>query len=100
MRATLFVHILAGSVGLVSGFVALYAVKGARLHRKAGMVFVCAMLTMCTVGLLIAVVRNRAPAVNVPAALLTSYLVITALTTVRPPVEWMSVRWRWPWRLD
>jgi hypothetical protein len=93
VRATLFVHILAGSVGLVSGFVALYAVKGARLHRKAGMVFVCAMLTMCTIGLLIALVRNRAPAVNVPAALLTSYLVITALTTIRPPVEsrWLDV---------
>jgi uncharacterized membrane protein len=77
-------HILAGSLGLVAGYVALYSPKGATLHRKSGMVFVCAMLTMCFFGTLIAAVRGVAPAINIPAALLTSYLVITALTTVRP----------------
>ena len=40
MRLTLLVHILAGGLGLVSGDVALSAVKGARLHRKSGMLFV------------------------------------------------------------
>ena len=86
MRITYFVHILAGTLGIVSGFVALYATKGARLHRRIGMVFVCAMLTTSLFGVTIAAVRGVAPAVNVPAALLTAYLVITALTTVRPPV--------------
>src|SRR5688572_20593125 len=83
MRATLFVHILAGTVGLVAGYVALYAAKGATIHRKSGMVFVYAMITMAVGGLSIAVVRSVAPEINIPAALLTSYLVITALTTVR-----------------
>jgi hypothetical protein len=91
MRNVLLAHIVAGSLGLVSGFVALYAVKGARLHRKSGRVFFYAMLTMCGLGLSIAVVRNRAPAVNIPAALLTGYLVITGLTTVRRPAA--SPRW-------
>ena len=84
MRTTLVVHIVAGAVGLLSGFVALYAAKGGRVHRKAGMVFIFAMLVMCTAGLLVAAVRGVAPAINIPAALLTAYLVVTALTTVRP----------------
>ena len=33
-------HILAGGLALVVGYVALYATKGATLHRKSGMVFV------------------------------------------------------------
>jgi len=81
---TYLVHILAGILVVLSGYVALYATKGATLHRKAGMVFVYAVLPTCAAGLLIAVVRSVAPAINVPAALLTSYLVITSLTTVRP----------------
>ena len=85
MRLTLLVHILAGSLALVAGFTALYAAKGARLHRKAGIVFVYAMLTMGLAGGAIAAVRGVAPALNIPAALLTACLVITALTTVRAP---------------
>lgn len=83
----LAVHILAGSLALAFGFVALYAAKGARVHRKSGMMFVYAMLTTATFGLLVAVVRGVAPAVNVPAALMSAYLVVTALTTVRPLAE-------------
>ena len=64
MRMTLFVHILAGSLGLLAGYVALFAAKGSQLHRKGGMVFVYAMLVMCVGGLLIAVVRGVAPETN------------------------------------
>lgn len=84
MGATLAIHIIAGGVGLVSGYIALYSAKGAPLHRKAGIIFVYAMLSMCVPGLIIAIGRNVAPAINVPAAILTSALVITALTAVRP----------------
>jgi hypothetical protein len=85
MRTTYLVHIVAGGLGLLAGYVALYSPKGAPLHRKSGTLFVYAMLTMCAAGLAMAVGRNVAPAVNIPAAVLTAYLVITALTTVRPP---------------
>ena len=84
MRVSLFVHIVAGGVGILSGFIALCAVKGARAHRRSGTVFVYAMIAMALLGATMAVVRNKAPAGNVPVAFLTMYLVITALTTVRP----------------
>lgn len=85
MRMTLLVHIVAGGLGLVTGFVALYAAKGARLHRGSGTLFAYAMLTMCAAGLILAAVRGVAPAINLPAALLTASLVVTGLTTLRPP---------------
>ncbi len=83
MKTTLVVHILAGSLGLLSGYVALYAAKGAALHRKSGMLFVYAMLTMTACGLVLAV-GQKWWVVNIPAALLTAYLVVTSLATVRP----------------
>src|SRR5262245_12583051 len=78
------VHVLAGSLALVSGFVALYAAKGAPLHRRMGMVFVVVMLTMTTSGVVLAAVRNAWVWLNIPAALTTAYLVMTGFTTVRP----------------
>ena len=84
MRMILLVHILTASLGLLSGYIALSVAKGAPLHRKIGMLFVCVMLTMSVTGMLISAVEGVAPAINIPTALLTSYLVITSLTTVRP----------------
>jgi len=80
----LLVHILTASLGLLSGYFALSVAKGAPLHRKIGMLFVYVMLTMSLTGMLISAVEGVAPAINIPTALLTSYLVITSLTTVRP----------------
>lgn len=91
MRIMLVLHIVAGVLGLVAGYVALYAVKGARLHRASGTVFVYVMLAMTTSGFVMAAGRGVAPAVNVPAALLTAYLVVTGLATVRPPAS--GARW-------
>jgi uncharacterized membrane protein len=84
VRSLYAIHIVAGSLGLLSGYVALFAGKGAAVHRGSGMVFVYTMLAMAVAGFTIAVTRGVAPTINVPAALLTSYLVITSLTTVRP----------------
>lgn len=84
MGAMYAVHIIAGSLGLLSGYTALYATKGAPLHRRSGMVFVWTMLTMAFAGLLMAALRGVAVVINIPAAVLTAYLVITALLTVQP----------------
>ena len=92
MRTTTYaLHIIAGSLSLISGFVALYSAKGARLHRRSGMLFVGAMLTMCTAGFTLAL-GNIWQEVNVSAALITAYLVVTSLTTVRPPTtsRWLT----------
>ena len=86
VQPTLLIHILAGSLGLVSGFVALYTTKGAPVHRRAGLIFVWVMLTMTFTGTIIAAVRGAAPALNIPAAVITAYLVVTGLITVRPTV--------------
>jgi hypothetical protein len=94
MRMTYLLHIVAGTLGLLTGYVALYVAKGGTLHRRSGMLFLCAMLPMALFGVVIALGRNVAPAINVPAALLTSYLIVTALTTVRPPesgARWLHV---------
>ncbi len=81
----LAVHIIAGGLGIIFGFVALYAVKGAKLHRRTGMLFVYTLTTMALMGAMMAAVWGRQPASNIPVGLLTAYLVITGLTTVRPP---------------
>ncbi|HEY7769740.1 hypothetical protein [Longimicrobium sp.] len=84
MRTTLILHITAGSLALISGYIALFAAKGARVHRGSGAVFVYAMLAMSILGIAVAAGRGVAPAINIPAGLLCSYLVVTALTAVRP----------------
>jgi uncharacterized membrane protein len=77
------VHVLAGTIAILAGFTALYSVKGLKLHRKSGMVFVCVMLVMAISGTVMAF-GHPGTALNVPAGLVTAYLVITALATVRP----------------
>ena len=78
-------HIIAGAIGLFTGYIALFSTKGASAHRRAGTVFVVAMLAMCGLALLVMAMRWEGPFINVIAALLTSYLVVTALLAVREP---------------
>ena len=85
------VHILAGGLALVSGYLALSVKKGSTLHRKSGQLFVGAMLTVAMFGIVMAVGQGVAPAVNIPAALMSAYLVVTSLSTVRPPAA--GARW-------
>ena len=82
---TYVVHILAGGLALVSGYLALSVKKGSRLHRRSGLLFVGAMLTVAFFGIVIAAGQGVAPAVNIPAALISAYLVVTSLSTVRSP---------------
>jgi uncharacterized membrane protein len=84
MTMTLMLHVLAGTLGLLSGYLALYATKGAPLHRRAGTVFVYAMLAMCALGFIVSATRNVAAVINLPAATITAYLVLTSWRTVRP----------------
>jgi len=81
IRVLLPIHILAGLTSLTAGFIALYALKGARLHKKSGIVFVYAMLIMAAAGAWIAVLKSQ-PA-NVAGGIITLYLVTTGLTTLR-----------------
>jgi uncharacterized membrane protein len=83
MPILLPVHIVAGGLAMVLGAVALLAAKGATLHRKAGILFVYAMLTMGISASILAL-RYGLSNPNLLGGLTSVYFVITALTTVRP----------------
>src|SRR5262245_56808701 len=89
--AVMTVHIVTGALGLLAGFVALSASKGAAVHRSSGRAFVYAMVTMAMLGAAIAAIWGPAASTNVPAGVLTTYLVITALMAVARP----GPAWRW-----
>ncbi len=80
-----WVHIAAGLIAIVAGFIALFAKKGSLPHRRAGDVFVVAMITLTGTALYAAsfVHPNRG---NVVAAMVTLYLVTTAFLTVKRDV--------------
>lgn len=82
------IHIVAGLLALIAGFIALFATKGSPMHRKAGTVFVGAMLVMASTGALMAVFIKPNP-VNVMAGSMTFYLVSTAMLTVKRTVTQM-----------
>ena len=81
----LVIHIIAGLLGLTSGAIALCVRKGAKLHRQSGMIFVGSMLALSASGAGMAALRSQT--VNIIAGVLTFYLVITALLTVRCPAR-------------
>ena len=77
------IHIVAGGLAIILGAIALLAAKGATLHRRSGMLFVYAMLTMGISGLVLAL-RQSLTNANVMGGLMSVYFVTTAVTTVRP----------------
>ena len=93
MEILLIPHVIAGGLGIVSGFVALIVAKGATVHRTSGMVFVYAMLTLSATGAVLALTL-RPNAGNAMAGVLTFYLVLTAVLTVRRPsagAQWLDL---------
>jgi uncharacterized membrane protein len=81
------IHIAAGGLAMVLGFVALAARKGDMLHRRSGLLFVYAMLTMGISGSILALHKSWTN-VNALGGFMSAYFVITALTTVRPVSAW------------
>jgi hypothetical protein len=77
-------HVVAGAIAILSGFIALFVRKGSRVHRKSGLIFAGAMIVMSLSGAMLAIGRLGVE-VNVPAGLVTAYLVVTAFLTVQPP---------------
>jgi len=75
------IHIIAGSIAIIAGFVAVFVLKGGNLHRKSGIIFVYAMLILSLTGAAIATVKRQLP--SVVGGLLAFYLVTTAWLTVR-----------------
>jgi uncharacterized membrane protein len=77
----LYAHIGGGTLGMISGAVALASRKGETIHRAAGNVFFAAMLAMAGVGATVApFIHERA---SVVAGILALYLISTG---------WMAVK--------
>src|ERR1700751_4388626 len=91
----LLVHICAGTVGLLSGTVALSLRKGSLRHALAGKVFVASMLTMAIGAVYLAIVRHQPN--NIGGGILTFYLIGTAWLTARrrdgetSHVDWVAL---------
>src|SRR5580658_7833907 len=77
----LFLHIIAGTIGVLSGFVAVFLRKGSRRHAVVGEVFVISMLALSASGAILAIVKFQPG--NILGGILTFYLVATAWITAR-----------------
>ena len=87
MDSVLAVHIAGGALALVAGFGALAATKGERLHRRAGIAFVAAMLVMGLTGAGIAAAIGESG--SVIGGLLAAYLTLSGFAVVRPTTPWL-----------
>src|SRR6267143_484767 len=81
MKFLLALHITAGSLAIIAGFIAIFALKRGRLHRQCGTIFVYSMLGLGITGALIAAIRSQ-PA-NVVGGSLAVYMVGTGVLTLR-----------------
>jgi hypothetical protein len=77
----LFVHICAGTVGLLSGTAAICFRKGSPRHVLAGRIFVVSMMVMGALAINLAIERNQPN--NIGGGILTIYLIGTAWLTAR-----------------
>lgn len=94
MSLGLVIHVAGGTVGLLSGATALFAKKGQRLHRQAGVMFFASMTLMAMTGAVLAFMASVY--ITVLAGLLTLYLIASSWLTVLPKrpllvaAEWAS----------
>ena len=79
MTGFLFLHIAGGSLAVVAGYAALFARKGGRLHRRAGVLFVCGMIAMGIGAVAIGLERGKPSWWGGPMVI---YLVVTSMLTV------------------
>ena len=87
MGSVLVVHIAAGGLALMTGFAALAATKGQRLHRRAGVAFVAAMVVMGLTGAGVAAATGVES--SVVGGLLAAYLTLSGFAVVRPTAPWL-----------
>jgi hypothetical protein len=83
--AILDLHIVSGTLGMLSGFVAVFLRKGSHRHGVAGNVFVLSMVSLSLTGVYLALMKLSAPGQppNVIGGTLTFYLVTTAWLTAK-----------------
>jgi len=81
VKLFLILHIAGGSLAVLSGYAALFAPKGGWLHRRAGMLFVYAMIALGAGAMVVGLARGKSTWLGGP---IVFYLVVTGMLTVRP----------------
>jgi uncharacterized membrane protein len=106
---TLAIHIAAGAVAVLAGYAAILASKGGGVHRRAGMVFVCAMVVMGIAAVGVSFARdlpNNRLGGPVPMIMLLGTVILGAaigdVRRLRAPLRTASARivrhlWRMCW---
>ena len=95
MSPLLLFHIITATIGLTAGVTAMCLRKGSPVHRRAGIVFSIAMLSMSASGAVLAELKTQT--INVLVGLLTFYLVATAwlsgrrVQTAARSVDWAAL---------
>jgi len=84
----LFLHIVSGTLGMLSGFVAVFLLKGSRRHAVAGNVFFASMLSLSASGVVLAIMKSQPG--NILGGTLTFYLVATAWLAARRSEQGIS----------
>lgn len=79
----LTIHIIGGSIGLLSGNTALFARKGSGLHLRAGNIFFLSMLVMSATGTIISLMAEEVAMASFMAGSITFYMVVTSWSTAR-----------------
>lgn len=83
VAGALALHIAAGGLAILAGYIAIFARKGGRLHRRAGLAFFAAMVLMGVMAAFLSIrIQERG---NFAGGILAIYLVATAWMTVRRP---------------
>jgi len=72
----LILHILAGTVGLLSGTFSIAVRKGSRLLRASGNIFTVAMLTLASSAFCLAIMKSQHG--NIIGSIITFYMITTA----------------------
>ncbi|CAM4094900.1 hypothetical protein [Pseudoalteromonas byunsanensis] len=78
-------HIMAGTVAVFAGYMALFLKKGSKGHIKAGHWFVVSMALMAISGAVVAYIKPMT--ISVIAGAFTLYLVLTALAVFRTEIQ-------------
>jgi hypothetical protein len=79
----LYLHIVGGAIGIVSGVFASLTVKGSMSHRIAGKVFFLGMLICYSIGAIISPFLDSQQSTNFVAAILALYLLISGVNAAR-----------------
>jgi hypothetical protein len=85
----LFLHIISGTLGVLSGFAAAFLLKGSRRHALVGKIFVASMLSLSASGTILAIMKSQPG--NIIGGSLTFYLVATAWISARRTNRALSI---------